>query len=914
MGLVTKIVDPDNRITKKEYYLGGRLKKITYPDASFIKFTYDKNGNVIYREDNKGDRVECIYNNLDKMVGIKNNRGEERSFTYDCLGNLTSITDENHHTTKYEYTSMSKLANVTDPLGTCTLYEYDKMGAIIAVTKMSIDETMNEIQGLNRQKEIRLALYHRNLSGLVDSITDADGNKEFYKYDSYGRMVQKTDMEGIATEYQYDCMHNLQKVMYGDGKTVEMEYDALNRLTEVKDWLGLRTIQRNIEGYPEKIKDHKDRETLYEWEPYGKIKKMIYPDGQEISFSYNQNQKLEHMGYGTDDFVDFHYNEDGYLEDKLYLNGSSCKGKTSYLYNDRGFIETITHADKNGLLDRYRYKYDSRGNKIEIQKYRVDSKDENGTYSLKYDELNRLTRIQTGFDCVEEYGYDMFGNRSFKSIGGQRTNYTYNALNQLIKETGENKKEYEYDLRGNLIKVLLDDRIESTYQFNAMNKLESARKKDGQTYYYQYDGLQNRIGKRSSLDATRINFSQAIDTGFGADLQTEYVLDYTKSDHNLIMQEDEQNTQVFIWEPENNQIIGQLNNNHSFFYLNDELGSPNRMLNKHGGKEETFQYHAFGDSLDKRKTKHQVIGYTGYLLDLDINMYFAGERYYKPEHGRFISQDRIPGRTDYPLSLNPYTYCFNSPFYYLDPDGADPIWPPDRKEGTEAHKLLQAYYEEFYSFIVIGEFEYVGGTEVFIPSGIPWTDSGTGRADFVLTIEDMNLKEVYELKPVTHFNEKFHSTDKNQLDGYIKALRAQIKKDDTKKYTVIRGTTFDPDYLEIPSNDHPGWYIKYYADYGLGYMTVDGTGNPYYETYDGMIYWCYVKDEDHDDNLTWYPINWIGNLKDKKPPKDTKVIKFKDYKDQKDDIAAAVIIGGAIYLLVKLILALGTGQFWIVFC
>ncbi len=53
------------------------------------------------------------------------------------------------------------------------------------------------------------------------------------------------------------------------------------------------------------------------------------------------------------------------------------------------------------------------------------------------------------------YGYDVFGNRTWKEENGKRTSYQYNVINQMVSEKhGEILRVYRYDKRGNLISIL----------------------------------------------------------------------------------------------------------------------------------------------------------------------------------------------------------------------------------------------------------------------------------------------------------------------------------------------------------------------------------------------------------------------------------------------------------------------------
>ncbi|MEX1029267.1 MAG: RHS repeat-associated core domain-containing protein [Paenibacillaceae bacterium] len=65
---------------------------------------------------------------------------------------------------------------------------------------------------------------------------------------------------------------------------------------------------------------------------------------------------------------------------------------------------------------------------------------------------------------------------------------------------------------------------------------------------------------------------------------------------------------------------------------------------------------------------------------------YARARYYKPEIGRFISEDTYEGQIDNPLSLNLYTYVTNNPLRYTDPSGHIPT-------PSEAAVMAQHIYD-----------------------------------------------------------------------------------------------------------------------------------------------------------------------------------------------------------------------------
>lgn len=110
------------------------------------------------------------------------------------------------------------------------------------------------------------------------------------------------------------------------------------------------------------------------------------------------------------------------------------------------------------------------------------------------------------------------------------------------------------------------------------------------------------------------------------------------------------------------------------YYLQDELGSPIRLVDGKGKTTERYRYDEFGTPLSPKMAlglnkSSNPFGFTGYQYDTTTGLYFAQARYFDSGVGRFVSEDRYKGNSDFSKSLNLYIYCGNNPIVYVDLSG-----------------------------------------------------------------------------------------------------------------------------------------------------------------------------------------------------------------------------------------------------
>ncbi|MGF6366592.1 RHS repeat-associated protein [Aequitasia blattaphilus] len=147
------------------------------------------------------------------------------------------------------------------------------------------------------------------------------------------------------------------------------------------------------------------------------------------------------------------------------------------------------------------------------------------------------------------------------------------------------------------------------------------------------------------------------------------ILDLTKDYHNLLERSEGEEHTSFTWDF---QVVSGRKKEESFFYFQDDLGSPIHLLSSNG-QEDVYQYDEFGNQMMNQESRMpQPFTYTGYQKDLIAGTYYAQAREYQPQVGRFISEDVIKGNGVYPVTMNHYAYCWNRPMDLVDRDGRMP--------------------------------------------------------------------------------------------------------------------------------------------------------------------------------------------------------------------------------------------------
>ncbi|MFY0640991.1 MAG: type IV secretion protein Rhs [Bermanella sp.] len=333
------------------------------------------------------------------------------------------------------------------------------------------------------------------------------------------------------------------------------------------------------------------------------------------------------------------YDKVGNQKTVTYANGIV----TEYIYNDVNQLENLITKNANGdVLSRYTYELDNTGRRESIT-------EEGGRYTdYTYDNLYRLTD-ETITDAINgnyraNYQYDWVGNRTYETVDGVSTAYSYDLNDRLTSQGGTT---YTYDANGNTLIETLDGNV-TTYLYDHKNKLTSVEKSGVQTTYsYNVNGIR--------------------DSKTEGGVTTSYVVDSNR-DYAQVLEEVVDGLSIVTYSY-GHDLISQNREGDFRFYQYDGLGSTRELTDSSGAVTDSYDYEAFGDVLNETGGTDNNYKFTGEQFDTGLNQYYLRARYYDQGVGRFTQQDTWMGNNHDPITLNKYVYGNADPVSYIDPTG-----------------------------------------------------------------------------------------------------------------------------------------------------------------------------------------------------------------------------------------------------
>jgi RHS repeat-associated protein len=282
--------------------------------------------------------------------------------------------------------------------------------------------------------------------------------------------------------------------------------------------------------------------------------------------------------------------------------------------------------------------------------------------SFGYDENGRLTSVTT-WSASWSIGYDGNGNRTGVTLNGSASTYATEATSNRLSSITNPVRSFGYDAAGNTT----SDSANYTSTYDASNRLQTLTK-SGVTTTYSYNALGQRVRKFGSSGASSTNV-------FVYDLGGQLIGEYSST--GAVIKE-------YVWlgsTPIAMFLPNGANPPTAYYFHADHLNMPRVATDTSNNLRWRWLAKPFGATVPEDNPSNlgavaQNLRFPGQYFDQESGLHYNWHRYYDPAGGgRYITSDPI-GLAG---GINTYTYSFNSPAMFIDPDGLDaiPIVFPD---------------------------------------------------------------------------------------------------------------------------------------------------------------------------------------------------------------------------------------------
>ncbi len=455
--------------------------------------------------------------------------------TFECL-----LTKTAYQPTTYFYTDPSGRTYTISANGQLQSIK-DLNGNTLTIAPTGITSSVNGV----------VVPFVRDSSGRITQITDLNGNKYTYSYDTNGNLqsvqypgltaaetftyagdhslLTDTDPRGNASTATYDSSGRLQTLTDAMNNKWSYSYNlTTNTTTTTNPDTGVVTETNDSFGKPLTVTDPLNQTTTYAYDTNESLISMTDPLTKTTTYTYDANglqtsvtDPLQHTSTKT-------YNQFGGVvtatdaantntQTVTYdanfnpmkvtdlLNGAGTL-VASAIYDQLGNLLTFTDANSNTT----QFVYDAKGNPTaisdsinETMHFSYDAMDRvisqtdpngNPATQFAYDALGRLKTKTEPLNKVTSYVYDNNGNKTSETdANNHTTSYQYDALNRASKVTfpDNTSKPYTYDFRGNKLTEVDQLGRTTNYVYDLAGQLTSVTYASGTpdagTVSYTYD-------------------------------------------------------------------------------------------------------------------------------------------------------------------------------------------------------------------------------------------------------------------------------------------------------------------------------------------------------------------------------------------------------------------------------------------
>ena len=436
------------------------------------------------------------------------------TYTYDCNSNLTKTVDKNGNILKNTYDNKNRLTERTAKekktgKETVHTYRYNAYGDVTVQ-----DDTQFVYGDVSGQVTKETTKLTKNKDVIKNYTYDSNGNKSTfsvkagedtklslsYEYDGSSRLIAVKDSEGNrAVSYAYDTEGSLSERQAANGLKTTYGYDYQNRLTSMTNETGKGVVSKYSSTYLKNgqkaeevstVMDKNGKSTkktaAYTYDMLGRITRETKTGREDISYTYDANNNRKQMTIGNKTTA-YQYNKN----DELI--------RTDTLHTDTEKNDVVIYKnDKNGnqlaTVNRSEIPAEAKDTSYIDVDVTLGDNQLNDNVVNHYNALNQLTETLTKNYKVS-FTYDAEGLRTGKTVNGEKTIYVWDG-DQMVMELSKGGAVQKRYIRGNdLVYADKGENTEKTYYVTDMhgNVVQLLDESGNVTKTYEYDSFGNEV-------------------------------------------------------------------------------------------------------------------------------------------------------------------------------------------------------------------------------------------------------------------------------------------------------------------------------------------------------------------------------------------------------------------------------------
>jgi len=521
-GQVTEYIDHDGHSTKTQYdaqgratrivqpgYLDNNLDSATYNQTIYPVTLYDYNllgqqteihaGYTTDPDDSHQDQVSLQqqqqFDDFNRISQSTDALNRSQTYQYNNHNQLSQSTDGNNDITTYQWKQGNLLSEKSNSAGT-NHYYYNKLGQI------SQEQNPNAINSYDYDASHRLKSSYDTRQSWTAPTGQPTSKALHYHYSPGGLLDRLTDNQGDETDYRYDPTGRLTTLWDGNWDSTQFSYDAGGRLTQQTN--PNQISQSYSYRADDSLQSHQAKNTTtnttlldqqYQFDPLGRVKQLtetLNTSTETTDYLYDSLGRLTQAdNQNTANLQNWHYDALGNRTQQVI--GTT---KEISIHDAANQLIEIRNASPTGTL-KQAFIYDGNGNQI------------------KHCQGTSVTRNPSTNECT----------------GSTETTLTYNADQELIQvsKTGIPTEHYKYDSQGR--------RVEKIIGANNVSNTNRTR------YHYNGDNIYAQYIASDSTNPQYRYVQLGLDQPLSRYNETEQTTYYLQGGHNNILgTTDEQGT------------------------------------------------------------------------------------------------------------------------------------------------------------------------------------------------------------------------------------------------------------------------------------------------------------------------------------------------------------------------------------